>query len=186
MLIAIATIVNCKNSVHTKQQPFCSKNSCDPKILESNSNQLFMLGDDSFIFPNNTEKMNKRCKLVVFFLFILCTLFIYLIYNKQINGFLYIYIYRDIKPLEDCIKDYQNRCLDGYTKNSISVIIYGVSKTNRFYCSNKVRKNSFASFGNCANTNRKELNKVFQQLNRNFYASSTYSNPKLRIPLACW
>src|SRR5699024_12040131 len=38
---------------------------------------------------------------------------------------------RTIKSLEKCIKDYSTRCLRGETRNSISVIIYGVTKDRK-------------------------------------------------------
>ena len=62
MIMLNIIVVQTISAKQKQQQLFCNKNSCDPKILEDNSNKLFMLGDPSFVFPNNTEQMNKRCK----------------------------------------------------------------------------------------------------------------------------
>ncbi|KAH9408402.1 hypothetical protein TYRP_012075 [Tyrophagus putrescentiae] len=92
---------------------------------------------------------------------------------------------KEVKTKERCTKDFSQNCLRGDTKNSISVLMYGIAKTNKGYCTNVKRKNVFTSFGKCANTNKKGLEKIFEQMNRDFHGIKSFEDPKLRIPLAC-
>lgn len=39
-----------------------TKEECDKNVFDNCANRLLMLSDENFIFPTNTEKMNKRCK----------------------------------------------------------------------------------------------------------------------------
>lgn len=94
-------------------------------------------------------------------------------------------VYREIRTLEKCVKDYMSRCLDGETRNSMSVVIYGISKTNKGYCSSTKKKNAFISFGACANASKKRLEKRMATLTRDFHSAKLAKDPKLRLPYAC-
>lgn len=94
-------------------------------------------------------------------------------------------VYREIRTLEKCVKDYMSRCLDGETRNSMSVVIYGISRTNKGYCSGTKKKNAFISFGDCANASKKMLEKHMATLTRDFHSAKLAKDPKLRLPYAC-
>src|SRR5690625_4643237 len=92
----------------------------------------------------------------------------------------FLKIFREIKTLERCTKDYSRDCLQGDTKNSIAVVMYGISKANKGYCTNTARKNQFVSFGECANKYHKKFFKIMEQINRDFHGAKLYKDPKLR------
>lgn len=92
---------------------------------------------------------------------------------------------KDIKIIDKCIKDYSTRCLKGETRNSVNVLVYGVAKTNKGYCSSPKRRNSFISIGHCVNENRKKLDKALADMNVQYHGARIYKDPKLRLPLAC-
>ncbi|KAI2804360.1 hypothetical protein BLOT_003342 [Blomia tropicalis] len=92
---------------------------------------------------------------------------------------------KEVKAMEQCIKDYAARCLEGETRNSILVVVYGIAKTNKSYCSSQKRKNAHISFGKCANKNKKSLDKFMNQMIVDYHGVRLYKDPKLRIPLAC-
>ena len=94
--------------------------------------------------------------------------------------------FRDLKRLENCVKDNSKLCLQSSSKQSISVLTYGIARTNRGYCSSTKRKNSFIAFGQCVNDNLSILASFMDDLNRDFHATLGYSEKKGRIPMVCW
>lgn len=48
--------------VEAAQKKKTEQSQCDKDVFDNCANRLLMLGDESFTFPTNTEKMNVRCK----------------------------------------------------------------------------------------------------------------------------
>lgn len=71
-------------------------------------------------------------------------------------------------------------------KETVAVIAYGISKTNRGFCGTKKQRANFIVLGKCGNPLLKTLNNYIDHMNKDFQAIVGYSDPKLRIPLACW
>ena len=93
---------------------------------------------------------------------------------------------RNVKTLEQCIKDYSGKCLHSDSRQTIQVMLYGISKTNRFYCSNKRRKAAIINTGTCANTFIKDMNNIMFDIIRKLHAIRFYPDNKMKIPLTCW
>ncbi|CAG2109084.1 unnamed protein product [Medioppia subpectinata] len=92
---------------------------------------------------------------------------------------------RTIRGYEKCIKDYSSKCLKAFPKQVTSVLAYGVAKTNKGYCSNKKRKESFIMIGECANKMKSPMDKcMFQYIDR-LQGAENYRNVKMRLPMAC-
>ncbi|KAH9395336.1 hypothetical protein TYRP_020901, partial [Tyrophagus putrescentiae] len=98
----------------------------------------------------------------------------------------FIFITREIKPLEKCIKDYSTRCLDGEARSSLNVVLYGIIKTNKSYCNNNKKKNAFITFGKCANANKPKLDQLMNILNKDTHGARLAKDPRMRLPFACW
>ncbi|KAH9420665.1 hypothetical protein DERP_001096 [Dermatophagoides pteronyssinus] len=93
---------------------------------------------------------------------------------------------RDIKPLQRCVKNNAQNCYDPDTNRYILILLYSITKTNRAYCRNSKKRQSFLNFGKCANKNIKHLNKYMAQLNRDFHSIRHLNKEqKLAIPLLC-
>lgn len=91
-----------------------------------------------------------------------------------------------MKTLEKCIKDYSSKCLSSLASKSVSVLIYGMTRGNKNFCSNKNRKEDFIEIGRCINPDMKQISAIMGQLTRSYHGIKLHKNPKLRIPLICW
>ena len=43
---------------------YSAKSDCDKATFDRCNEKLFVVGDDTFVFPKNIDEMNKRCKYV--------------------------------------------------------------------------------------------------------------------------
>ena len=93
---------------------------------------------------------------------------------------------REIKALEACVKDFASKCLTSDAKQAVSVLLYGVTKTNKFYCSSTKRKNTLVDATQCFIPNKKFMDDEMRTMSNKFSSIVGYKDPKLRIPLACW
>lgn len=91
-----------------------------------------------------------------------------------------------MKILEKCIKDYASKCLSSLASKSVSVLIYGITRGNKIFCSNKNRKEDFIEIGKCINPDMKRISFFMEQLTRSYHSIKEYKEQKLRIPLICW
>lgn len=90
------------------------------------------------------------------------------------------------KELQKCIKDYSSKCLTNLASQTISVLVYGITKGNRVFCSNKKRREDFIDIGKCINPDWKFVSDNINNLTRYYHGIGEYKDPKLRIPMLCW
>lgn len=95
---------------------------------------------------------------------------------------------RDLKRWERCAKDYASKCLHKESKQSVSVLSYGVTKTNKGYCSNGKRKNVFIRMASkCLTPNKEELDNAMWQMGSDFKGiAHLHNDSSTKIPLMCW
>ncbi|OTF69838.1 hypothetical protein BLA29_002207 [Euroglyphus maynei] len=95
---------------------------------------------------------------------------------------------RELKPIEKCVRHYSQHCFESnIQQKTFSLIIYGVTKTNRALCRNKRRRRAFVEFGQqCANRLQKTLITYVEEMYSAMFAILKYPIRKLRIPLSCW
>lgn len=93
-----------------------------------------------------------------------------------------------MKPLESCVKNYASKCLTkSETKSSISVLSYGVTKTNKGYCTNNKRKQAFIKMVACVTKHKTQMDKAMWKMASEFKAIADITpDKKMKIPLACW
>lgn len=96
--------------------------------------------------------------------------------------------HRTITATEKCIKNYSSKCLDSFSRQVTSVLVFGVAKTNKGYCTNQIRKDKFISIGKCANQIKAEGDKCMQTYIDRLQGVETLtkSDNNLKIPLMCW
>lgn len=132
-----------------------AKNECNKSVFDKCNEKLYMVGDDTFVFPKSISEMNKRCK--------------------------------ELKRLESCVKQYASKCLHKESKQSVSVLSYGVTKTNRGYCSSGKRKGVFIRMASkCVTKNKGKLDSAMWQMSADFQAIARHHNDSsTKIPLMC-
>lgn len=96
--------------------------------------------------------------------------------------------FRDLKRLESCAKQYSSKCLHKESKQSVSVLSYGVTKTNKGYCSSGKQKNVFVRMASkCLTPNKDKLDSEMWQMSANFKAiAHLHNDSSTKIPLMCW
>ncbi|KAH9394153.1 hypothetical protein TYRP_021287 [Tyrophagus putrescentiae] len=92
---------------------------------------------------------------------------------------------REVKDLSGCTNKYVDSCLKGETKNSVKIIMYGVLKSARQFCSTAARKSSFFTFGACVNRHRAEQLKAVRAINRQWHGIKLFPDAKMRLPMIC-
>lgn len=98
---------------------------------------------------------------------------------------LLLIIFRSLKALDKCVKEYTQNCMSKTAKQSISVLLYSISKTNKGYCSGKKRKEALLDLSKCCSANKSKLDEFMDIMTREFHGIRNYRESKLRIPLAC-
>lgn len=90
------------------------------------------------------------------------------------------------KENNKCVKDYAAKCLDKLAKQALSIAMFGISKTNKGYCSNTKKKNAFMSLLQCAEKDLRSFHKSFNQYTKDLLAIKEYEkDEKLHLPMAC-
>nr|XP_027193978.1 uncharacterized protein LOC113788726 [Dermatophagoides pteronyssinus] len=94
---------------------------------------------------------------------------------------------RELKPMEKCVRHYSQHCFESnIQQKTFSLIIYGVTKTNRAICRNNRRRRQFIEFGqHCANRLQNQLISFVEDMYTKMFAILKYPIRKLRIPLSC-
>lgn len=92
---------------------------------------------------------------------------------------------RLITNYEKCIKDYSSNCLQSFPRQVTNVLAYGVAKTNKGYCTNKKRKDSFIAIGKCANKIKHIGDNCMKQFIDNLRGTENYPEVNTRLPMAC-
>lgn len=90
------------------------------------------------------------------------------------------------KELQKCIRDYSSNCLTNLASQTISVLVYGITKGNRIFCSNKKRRDDYVEIGRCVNPDWKYASDIMNDLTRYYHGIDQYKDQKLRIPMICW
>jgi len=67
-----------------------------------------------------------------------------------------------------------------------NVLAYGVAKTNKGYCANQKRKDSFIAIGKCGNKLKPIGDKCMRTYIDRLQGIQNYDEKKMQIPLACW
>ena len=87
-------------------------------------------------------------------------------------------------------KSYQKRCMkttdDDISGSVLSISIYAIEKTNKFYCLNRKRKTDYYEAGVCANQNKKGTRRCAQQMIDNVLRGKNVTDSKAKIPIMCW
>lgn len=83
------------------------------------------------------------------------------------------------------MKEYTQNCMSKTAKQSISVLVYSVAKTNKGYCSTRKRKLAMLGVSKCAGEHKAKLDGFMDIMTREFHGIRTYKDSKLRLPLAC-
>lgn len=92
---------------------------------------------------------------------------------------------RQMRHLEHCVKDYSKNCLAERASQTVSVLIYGITKTNKAFCSKK-RRPSYLRIGRCANSKPELFATIMNRMTKAFHAIKSHPKETIRIPLACW
>lgn len=92
---------------------------------------------------------------------------------------------KKLKNHETCIKDYANDCLDSTARQTITVIVYSVGRTNKAMCSNVKRKNQYLKMSACLEPELKKLYAKTQELNADVHAIQGYKPANQRLPMTC-
>ncbi len=71
-----------------------------------------------------------------------------------------------------------------FPRQVTSILAFGVAKTNKGYCSNKRRKDTFIGFAECANSRKADLDKAMHNYIDAIQGIENAEN-KLKIPLMC-
>ena len=91
-----------------------------------------------------------------------------------------------IVPMERCLKDFAIKCLNKLSKQTLSILMYSISRTNKRICTNKKRQKSFLNLIDCAHEQLPLFSNILRNLTTDFHALPLVKKQNLRIPLACW
>lgn len=92
---------------------------------------------------------------------------------------------KQMRRLEYCVKDYSKKCLTKRAGQTTSVLMYGITKTNKAFCSKK-RQQSYLRIGRCVNSDPQIFSTIMNRLTKSFHAIKSYPKESMRIPLVCW
>lgn len=92
---------------------------------------------------------------------------------------------KNVTRYEKCIKDYSQNCLETFPRQVTGILAFGIAKTNKGYCTNQRRKDSYIAFGKCANFVKPNTDKCMFNYIDNLQGIENYPDNKLKIPLAC-
>ncbi|XP_075679696.1 uncharacterized protein LOC142644824 [Dermatophagoides pteronyssinus] len=90
-----------------------------------------------------------------------------------------------IIPMERCLKDYAQKCLNKFSKQTLSILTYSISRTNKRICTNKKRQKSFLNLIDCAHEQIPLFSNVLRNMTIDFHAIPMVKKQNLRLPLAC-
>ena len=79
-----------------------------------------------------------------------------------------------------------NNCLRKAAKQAGKVLIFGVAKTNKQYCTLRKRKSGLVAAGPCGNTFKNAANKCMNRFIDMNLAVITEKDVKKRVPMVCW
>jgi hypothetical protein len=91
------------------------------------------------------------------------------------------FIFRAITAHEKCIKNYASKCLSTFPRQVTNVFAYGVAKTNKGYCSNQRRKDSFIAIGKCANKLKPNGDKCMRTYIDRLQGIENYEDKKMKV-----
>nr|XP_027194081.1 uncharacterized protein LOC113788823 isoform X1 [Dermatophagoides pteronyssinus] len=90
-----------------------------------------------------------------------------------------------IAPMERCLKDFATKCLTKFSKQTLSIMMFSMSRTNKRICTNKKRQKSFLNLIDCAHEQIPLFSNILRNLTTDFHALPLVKKQNLRIPLAC-
>ena len=93
---------------------------------------------------------------------------------------------RESRGYENAVKNYAKKCATGVAKTLISLTIYNAGRVNKLYCSNRKKKEEFIAGGNCANKNKKGLERCWKILSNGILDARDYPDDKKKLPITCW
>ena len=91
-----------------------------------------------------------------------------------------------IVPMERCLKDFAIKCLNKLSKQTLSILMYSISRTNKRICTNKKRQKSFLNLIDCAHEQLPLFGQILRNMTIDFHAIPMVDEKNLRIPLTCW
>ena len=91
-----------------------------------------------------------------------------------------------IAPMERCLKDFATKCLTKFSKQTLSILTYSISRTNKRICTNKKRQKSFLNLIDCAHEQIPLFSNILRNMTIDFHAIPLVKEKTLRLPLACW
>ncbi|KAH9414261.1 hypothetical protein DERP_008458 [Dermatophagoides pteronyssinus] len=90
-----------------------------------------------------------------------------------------------IVPMERCLKDYAQKCLNKQSRQTLSVLLFSISRTNKRYCTNKKRQKSFLNYVDCFHPQIHSIANVLRNMTTDFHAIPLVKEKTLRLPLTC-
>ena len=91
-----------------------------------------------------------------------------------------------IVQMERCLKDYAQKCLNKQSRQTLSVLLFSISRTNKRYCTNKKRQKSFLNYVDCFHSQIHLIANDLLNMTKDFHAIPLVKEKTLRLPLTCW
>lgn len=94
---------------------------------------------------------------------------------------------RQILLNEKCLRNYAENCMKSEARQTLSVMLYSVSRLNRKICSKQKRKQTTLTMMICLKKNPGFYqNILLKNLTETLYRISLEKRQKLKFPMICW
>jgi len=92
---------------------------------------------------------------------------------------------RDATVRNNFVKAYAARCLSSFPKQMTNLLMYGISRRNKYHCTSSKGKKEVKLMAKCGNKGKKQGNKCMNDMTDSFINALNAKDPKMRIPLMC-
>ena len=97
---------------------------------------------------------------------------------------------RENVQMYEQVKIYQKRCMktteEDIGRSILSVSLYAIEKTTKFYCSARRRRAEYYAAGVCGNQNKKRSRRCNKEIIENLLRGKNVTDSRLKIPIMCW
>lgn len=87
-------------------------------------------------------------------------------------------------------KSYQKRCMKTTEENIggsiLSVSLYAIEKTSKFYCLNRRRRATYYDASVCGNQNKRGSKRCNKEMIESVLRGKNVTDSRLKIPIMCW
>ncbi|KAH7638340.1 hypothetical protein DERF_004031 [Dermatophagoides farinae] len=91
-----------------------------------------------------------------------------------------------IRRYERCTRKFAENCLQKESKQTLSILMYGISRVNKRYCTKEARKKALIDLIQCSGPiNFRYYGDLLRNASADLHAIREYPDAKLRIPMAC-